>query len=606
MSYRNLIAEEVSALTVAGCMAEDWNQVFVRDCFVPSRVRNCLFLGKVYIGSMDEGFAHYGDLRLPHGLFHSVIDNCTIGANVAMHNVRMISHYCVGDDCLLFNVNEMTCGKEYVWMEPMNECGGRRILPFGGMRVGDAYLWARYRDRQRLMQALEKMTIQALQDPKSAYGYVGSACVIKNCVELHNVYVASSTESPTFISGCVILSDGVVGYGCLLEDGCMARRFLLGENVHLEFGARINDVVVGDNSTIARCEVGYSVIFPAHEQHHNNSFLIAALVMGQSNLAAGATVGSNHNGRSADNEIVAGRGFWPGLCCSLKHSSRFASYCLLAKGAYPAEMDISLPFALVSNNEAKNQLEVMPAYWWMYNMYALNRNEKKFAKRDKRVYKFQHIEFSPWAPDTMEEVVCGRELLRYWTEQAYLALRGNDGKIVVTAPAMEKGKRCVVVNKAAQGYAAYEEMLIYYAMQTLLNDCDEGDGFVPDSMQFDGQREVCWENVGGQLISRSDLDCLIADIEEGCLTSWEQVHERFDMLWQQYPKQKRCHAYHLLCMLAGSKSLSVEQWNRFRGRYDELCRYVADQVRITREKDAQNPFRRMTYRNDAEMNSVLG
>jgi len=31
--------------------------------------------------------------------------------------------------------------------------------------------------------------------------------------------------------------------------------------------------------------------------------------MGQSNMAAGATIGSNHNSRSADGELVAARGF---------------------------------------------------------------------------------------------------------------------------------------------------------------------------------------------------------------------------------------------------------------------------------------------------------
>jgi hypothetical protein len=104
--------------------------------------------------------------------------------------------------------------------------------------------------------------------------------------------------------------------------------------------------------------------------------------MGQSNIAAGATIGSNHNSRANDSEIIAGRGFWPGLCISLKHSSRFASFTLIAKADYPAELDIPLPFSLVSNNISKDQIEVMPAFWWMYNMYALARNSKKFLLRD--------------------------------------------------------------------------------------------------------------------------------------------------------------------------------------------------------------------------------
>src|SRR3546814_13302926 len=63
----------------------------------------------------------------------------------------------------------------------------------------------------------------------------------------------------------------------------------------LKYVARLFNSFLGDNSTISCCEVLNSLIFQAHEQHHNNSFLCAALVMGQSNMAAGATVGSNHN-----------------------------------------------------------------------------------------------------------------------------------------------------------------------------------------------------------------------------------------------------------------------------------------------------------------------
>ena len=63
-------------------------------------------------------------------------------------------------------------------------------------------------------------------------------------------------------------------------------------------------------------------------------------------MAAGATIGSNHNSRGADGEIIAGRGFWPGLCVSLKHNSKFASFTIIAKGDYPAELNIPIPFSL--------------------------------------------------------------------------------------------------------------------------------------------------------------------------------------------------------------------------------------------------------------------
>ena len=613
-TFRTLNEEEIRLLEQYGNRAEDWSQVQVGDSFDAALVRNNVFLGHIQLGALTQDYVHNGDLQLPEGVYNSMLADTTVGSHCAIHNVKMLSHYTVGDHCLLFNLDEVTASlpnieNDYPWIEPMNENGGRRILPFSGMTIGDAYLWAKYRDHEKMVQRLETMTRQRLATPEGGYGHIGSHCVIKNTRTLHNVAILSDEDTSTRIEDCVVLADGVVGYGCTCEYGCIAMRFVLGEHVHLEFGVRLNDTVVGDNSTIARCEVGNNIIFPAHEQHHNNSFLIASVVMGQSNMAAGCTVGSNHNGRTADNEIVAGRGFWPGLCTSLKHSSSFASYTLLAKGAYPAELSITLPFALVNNNVAKNRLEVMPAYWWMYNMYALNRNITKFAKRDKRKKKAQHIVFTPFAPDTAEEIVNGRQLLKYWTEQAYLnakAERPNTptAHIEVLAYGMEKGKRKVAVLKAAQGYQAYEDMLIYYAMNTLTHDGE--DTTMPDTALGKGSREQEWANLGGQLVPQHELDSLMSDIEQGKVNSWDEIHARYDQWWEAYPEMCRQHAYHILCDLCQHNALDAAQWQHYVERYATLRQYVADQVRITREKDDNNLFRQMTYRNDAEMKAVLG
>ena len=589
--YRSLTASEIEQLERSGNCAEDWSAVQVADPFSVSCLHGNSFDGEVRLGALQPGRVHDGDLSLREGIYNSVLANVTVGDHAAIHNVHMMSNYVVGDNVLLFNVDEMTCTadpKAVAWLEPMNENGGRRILPFSGMTIGDAYMWARYRGRKRLMERLEQMTYAVLGTAEGRYGRVGDCCVVKNTKTLHNVSVRSKADDPSRIEGCIVLSDGVVGYGCTLEHGVIAVRFLLGEHVHLEFGLRLNDTVVGDNSTLARCEVGNSIIFPAHEQHHNNSFLIAGLVMGQSNIAAGGTIGSNHNSRTADNEIAAGRGFWPGLCCSFKHSSRFASYCLLAKADYPAELDIKLPFALVNNNAAKDQLEVMPAYWWMYNMYAMDRNSKKFAKRDKRVVKAQNIEFDNLAPDTAEEMLHGMELLRGWMKAS------TDG--TVYADGMEKGKRRTVILKAKEGLKAYEDMLVFYAMKNLES------GQCPE---VSGQSEKEWVNIGGQLVARADMERLIADVESGALDSWKAVHERFHAPWAAYPAQRRAHAYGVLCRLAGVEKLDERLWQDYSKRFADIRNYVEEQKVESRRKDDVNPYRNMTYWDDDERAAVL-
>ena len=557
--YRNLTPAEIEKLERQGNFADDWAAVQVAEPFRAECIRNSTFEGHV-----------------------------TIGANASIRDVRLLADYMLGDNVTLFNIGEMTGGGTPKPLEVMNENGGRAILPFAGMTIGEAYMWARYRGRKKFMERLEQMTHDVLASNEGRCGRVGDHCTIKNTNCIRNTSILSRSDDPTTIDGALALCDGVVGYGCTVEHGVIAERFLLGEHVHLEFGLRLNDTVVGDNSTLARCEVGNSIIFPAHEQHHNNSFLIAGLIMGQSNIAAGGTIGSNHNSRTADNEIVGGRGFWPGLCCSFKHSSRFASYCLLSKGDYPAELDITLPFSLVNNNVSKDQLEIMPAYWWMYNMYAMDRNSKKFAKRDKRVVKAQHIEFDNLAPDTAEEIFRGIMQLRAW-----MAASTTD---TVYAQGQEKSKRPTVVLKAAEGLKAYEDMLVFYAMKNL-----EG-----ERTKVKGESLNDWVNIGGQLVAKQDMEQLIADVENGVLRDWTAIRARFDALWETYPAQREAHAYSVLCRLAGVEKLDDALWQQYQQRYAEIQKYIEEQKVASRHKDEVNPFRNMTYWDDDERAAVLG
>ncbi|HMC98855.1 MAG TPA: DUF4954 family protein, partial [Ferruginibacter sp.] len=358
--------------------------------------------------------------------------------------VNYLSHYIIGNEVMIANVNELATtdhakfgngivkvGEEErtrVWMELCNENGGRSVIPFDGMLAGDAYLWSKYRDDDALLEKFKEFTENRHDKQRGYYGKIGDRTVIKNCKiikdvlvgtdayfkganKLKNITVNSDEARTSQIGEGCELVNGIVGYGCRIFYGVKAVRFVMASHSQLKYGARLINSYLGNNSTISCCEVLNSLIFPAHEQHHNNSFLCAATIMGQSNMAAGATIGSNHNSRSPDGEIVAGRGFWPGLCVSLKHNSKFASYCIIAKGDFPNEMNIPIPFSLVSYDVAHNKINIMSAYWFMYNMYALTRNARKYVDRDRRTEKIQHIEYDFLAPDTVNEMFDALKIL---------------------------------------------------------------------------------------------------------------------------------------------------------------------------------------------------
>lgn len=663
--WRHLRSDEVERLVKNNNTSDNWDEILVTDQFDPGQIKNSNFFGLIRIGSVRNIILKHHDLKVPAGITNSVIIACDIGDDTAIHDVCYLSHFIIGDRCILSNIDEMHTTnhakfgngivkegepeKVRVWLDLMNETACRRVLPFDGIISADAYIWAKYQDDAALQEKLKEITQNSFDSRRGFYGTIGNQCVIKNshlfkdvkigshCYikginKLKNLTVNSSESEPTQIGEGVELVNGIIGFGCHIFYGCKAVRFVLGNNSNLKYGARLIHSFLGDNSTISCCEALNNLIFPAHEQHHNNSFLVASVVMGQSNVAAGATIGSNHNSRANDNEIQAGRGFWPGLCTSVKHSCRFASFVLLSKADYPAELDIPLPFSLLSNNTAKDRLEVLPAFWWLYNMYALARNTWKFQNRDKRNRKIQNIEFDSLAPDTIEEIFNARQLLEIWTAKAALRSKGDsiDNKddkelagigrelllgseeqinaLEILGENMEKSNRKIMILKAYKAYHAYCDMLHYYAVKNLLTYMNTNPTVSFKSMcdALKGNREHKWVNLGGQLIPEKDVDQIRSDIGSGKLSNWEEIHQRYDTLWERYTFEKQKHAFAALCEILGTDSLTREQWVSALDKAVEIQEFISDQVYISRKKDFDNPFRKITYRNMAEMKASIG
>jgi len=116
-----------------------------------------------------------------------------------------------------------------------------------------------------------------------------------------------------------------------------------------------------------------------------------------------------------------------------------------------------------------------------------------------------------------------------------------------------------------------------------------------------------WINIGGQLVAKPDMEQIIADVESGTIGSWDALHARMDALWgPYYDDLKRKHAYGVLCRLAGVDALTDALWQRYAERYEEIKRYIEQQKAASRHKDDVNPFRNMTYWDDAERDAVLG
>ena len=664
IEYRKLTTDEIEILVKNNNFAEDWKEIYVTDKFEPNLIKNCEFFGRVTIGKLTHEYLEYNDLKLPVGISNSTIISCDIGDNVVIRDVHYLSHYIINNNCILFNIQEMITTNRAkfgngiikegenedvrIWLEVSNENEGRMVLPFESMIPADAYIWSRFRDDKVLMKKLVHITDKSFDKKRGYYGEIGTNAIIKNnriikdvkvgeyayikgANKLKNLTILSSKEEPSQIGEGVELVNGIVGYGSKIFYGCKAVRFLTGRNTQLKYGARLINSILGDNSTVSCCEILNNLIFPFHEQHHNNSFLIASTILGQSNIAAGATIGSNHNSRSPDGEIFAGRGFWPGLCTDFKHNCKFASFVLIAKGSYKYELNIQYPFSLLSTNLREEAINIAPAYWFVHNMYAVARNTYKFLKRDKRKIKTQKIEIEYLAPDTISEILKAIDRIEYLIGKKLIDTNNkkisSEGLIKIGREYFEENNAREIelydqeamkrygakIIKPILGIKEYKKMCVYFFLKNMIDffninkKITFGDLLNKIKNLYKTKLYINWWNIGGQIVPEDELNNLIRDIKENKLQNWESIHKRYDLLWAKYPEQKARYSLYTLEQVLNKKinEMQNKEWKNIFEDGITIIQNILSLSISSREKDFTDPFRKMVYRNNNEMKAVL-
>jgi hypothetical protein len=293
-----------------------------------------------------------------------------------------------------------------------------------------------------------------------------------------------------------------------------------------------------------------------------------------------------------------------------------------------------VPFALISNDVSADELVVMPAYWFLHNMYAIARNSWKYVDRDKRIDRTQLLEYDYLAPDTIGEMVSALTLLERYTGQALVKTEGRKGRyseeelvalgaallrdepakvelLEIVAEGWENSDRKVRLVKVAPAWTIYRELITYYAANQLLKLIREESvdryedllKLIPASLPL--QR---WVNAGGQLIRENQLEQLNTQIRAGKIKSWEQVHLWYLRQGEQYFFDRLVHA---LAALKAVTGFSLRRGGPA-GLRELLKESVAIKEKLTgeiyasRAKDYSNPFRKMVYESTEEMNAVVG
>jgi hypothetical protein len=157
----------------------------------------------------------------------------------------------------------------------------------------------------------------------------------------------------------------------------------------------------------------------------------------------------------------------------------------------------------------------------------------------------------------------------------------------------------------------FKEMIQYYGITEIIKQIERAkpDSFeaLRKSLSAKIQRSK-WLNVGGQLIQEEELKKFISNIKSGKVNSWDEVHEFYAKQGALYSSNKLNHAYTSLLEILNitprqftpallkqllQQAVTTRTW-MYKGIYE------------SREKDYTNPFRKMVYETNDELNKVIG
>jgi hypothetical protein len=165
--------------------------------------------------------------------------------------------------------------------------------------------------------------------------------------------------------------------------------------------------------------------------------------------------------------------------------------------------------------------------------------------------------------------------------------------------------------KVKEAYRVYKNLIVFYAIEQLINYTEEHKIESLDSLlQSLPEKPVRlqWTNVGGQLLPVNSLQTLFSQIKDGSLNDWDQVHEFYQDNGKAYKEQKLQHAFASLLDLLQipPSALTKEKFKNLILQATDTKEWMVKNIFESRAKDYQNQFRKMVYDNEKEMEVVVG
>ena len=401
MASRNLNSRQINQLTAQGCIAADWRAVSIDPATDLKRLRNVHFAGQVRIGVQTESVEVKPGLFRPAGIYDSYLNNCTVGADVFINQVRYLVNYRIGDHVIIDDVAELLVSGETHFgngteLDVLNEGGGRGLPIFEGLTAQIAYLIVVYRHKPVLQKKLTALIEAFASSRTSSVGEIGSHARITHSNSIRSVAIGERAQ----ISGAELLEDGsLVSNGTdpvVIGEGVNARHFIIQSGSRVENGVQLDKCFVGqgvrlgkqysaENSVFfANCEGfhGEAVSLfagPYTVTHHKSTLLIAGMFSFY-NAGSGSNQSNHMYKLGPVHQGILERGSKTGSFSYLLWPSRVGAFSVVI-GKHYNKFDASeFPFSYIMEDHGKSVL--IPAI----NLFTVGtrRDSYKWPTRDRR------------------------------------------------------------------------------------------------------------------------------------------------------------------------------------------------------------------------------
>ena len=548
-TYRNISNEEIETLCKNGCFCENWQNIKVKDGFIPDHIRCVSFSGNVFLGVFKRKISFAGGIERHSGIYNATIHNCVIEDDIYINQIKnYIANYTIEKNAIIESVDSLVVdgissfgnGTRVV---VLNETGGREIPIYNELSAHTAYLIAFYRHKPELISRLVKMINEYTQSISSEIGVVGenayivSSRIIQNVnigphakiegiYHLSNGSVNSSEKDPSYIGSGVIAENFITASGCTIRESSVINNCFVGQ------GTILGKQYSAENSVFfANCQ-GYhgeacSIFAGPYTVSHHKSTLLIAASYSFFNAGSGSNQSNHMYKLGPIHQGIMERGSKTASDSYLLWPAKIGVFSLVMGRHYRNTDTSDLPFSYLIENS--NESFIAPGV----NLKSIGtiRDAQKWPKRDRRKddITLDCIVFNMLSPYSVQKIIRGVEVLENLRKISGVA---SDyymyNSVKMTNGSLEKG---LLLYKLGITKFLGSGLVKKLEMADFSNE-NEMRMLLAPSKEYDGTGE--WIDMAGLLAPKEMVSSLIKEIENDSITSLSEVNKVFHEWKENY------------------------------------------------------------------------